>query len=87
MPNLVAALPGADALTSRMMKNLIARKGVASIEELRENAREADVKLVACQMTLDLFEYKVEDMIEGVTVGGAATYMARALESNINLFV
>ncbi len=87
LPNFLAALPGADALTSRMMKNLIARKGVASIEELRETAREADVKLVACQMTLDLFEYKVEDMIEGVTVGGAATYMARALESNLNLFV
>lgn len=87
MPNLMAAMPGADALTTRMMKNLIAKKGVASIDELRDAAQEADVKLIACQMTLDLFEYKIEDMVEGVTVGGAATYMGRALESNLNLFV
>jgi len=87
MPNMLAALPGADALTSRMMKNLIAKKGVASIEELRAAAQEAEVKLIACQMTLDLFEYKLEDMIDGVTVGGAATYMGRALESDLNLFI
>jgi len=87
MPNMLAALPGADALTSRMMKNLIAKKGVASIEELRAAAQEAEVKLIACQMTLDLFEYKLEDMIAGVTVGGAATYMGRALESDLNLFI
>ena len=87
MPNMLAAMPGADALTSRMMKNLIAKKGVASIEELRATAQEAEVKLIACQMTLDLFEYKLEDMIAGVTVGGAATYMGRALESDLNLFI
>ena len=48
---------------------------------------EAEVKLVACQMTMDLFEYRTEDMIDGVTVGGAATYMERALNSNVNLFI
>jgi peroxiredoxin family protein len=70
-----------------MMKNLIAKKGVASIEELREAALEAQVKLVACQMTMDLFEYQTQDMIEGVTLGGAATYMEQALNSNLNLFI
>ena len=87
MPNWLAALPGADAAASVMMKNLIKKKGVASIEELREAAVEADIKLVACQMTMDLFEYRTEDMIDGVTVGGAATYMERALNSNVNLFI
>ena len=87
MPNLVAALPGVDAAASVMMKNLIKKKGVASIEELREAAVESDVKLVACQMTMDLFEYDTKDMIEGVTIGGAATYMERALNSNLNLFI
>ena len=61
MPNFVAAIPGVDAAASVMMKNLIKRKGVASIEELREMAVEADVKMIACQMTMDLFEYKLED--------------------------
>ncbi|MBV1703405.1 MAG: DsrE/DsrF/DrsH-like family protein [Hyphomicrobiales bacterium] len=87
MPNIVGMIPGVDAAATRMMKNLIKKKGVASIEELREAAVESDVKMVACQMTLDLFEYDVKDMIPGITLGGAATYMADALKSDINLFI
>jgi len=87
MPNLVAALPGVTAGTTRMMKKMIEEKGVASIEDLREAALESGVKLVACQMTMDLFEFKKEDMIEGVTFGGAATYIEQALKADINLFI
>ena len=87
MPNLVGMLPGVTAGATTMMKNLIAKKGVASIEDLREAAIESDVKMIACQMTMDLFEYKLEDMIEGPTLGGAATYMEGALKSDINLFI
>ena len=87
MPNLVGVLPGVSAGASVMMKNLIKKKGVASIEQLREAAVESDINLVACQMTMDLFEYKLDDMIPGITVGGAATYMEKALKSDINLFI
>ena len=87
MPNIVSALPGVDAAASAMMKNLIKKKGVASIEELRDMAIEADVKLIACQMTMDLFEYKREDMIDGPEIGGAATYMEVASKSDINLYI
>jgi peroxiredoxin family protein len=87
LPNVVGAIPGVDAAASVMMKNLIKRKGVASIEELRDAALEADVKMIACQMTMDLFEYKLEDLIEGPTLGGAAAYMEKALKSDINLFI
>jgi peroxiredoxin family protein len=87
MPNIIDMIPGVDAMATTMMKNLIKKKGVASIEELREAAIESDIHLVACQMTMDLFEYKLEDMIEGITVGGAATYMENALKSDINLFI
>ena len=87
LPNIVGAIPGVDAACSVMMKNLIKRKGVASIEELREAALEADVKMIACQMTMDLFEYKLDDMIEGPTVGGAAAFMERALKSDVSLFI
>jgi len=87
MPNLVSALPGVDAMASKMMKNLIKKKGVASIPELRELAVEADVRMIACQMTLDLFEYSKDDMIEGVEIGGAATYIEVATQSHINLFI
>ena len=87
MPNALAMLPGVDAAASVMMKNLIKKKGVASIEELREAAVESDVKMIACQMTLDLFEYKLEDLIEGPELGGAATYIDIATKSDINLFI
>jgi peroxiredoxin family protein len=87
MPNLVAALPGVTAGATRMMKDMIKKKGVASIEELRSMALESEVKMIACQMTMDLFEYKLEDMIEGPTLGGAATYMEKALKSDVNLYI
>lgn len=87
MPNIVGMLPGVDAACSSMMKDMIKKKGVASIEELREAALESDVKMIACQMTMDLFEFKKEDMIDGIELGGAATYLERALESRINLYM
>jgi peroxiredoxin family protein len=87
MPNLVAAVPGVDAMASKMMKNLIKKKGVASVEELRELAVEADVRMIACQMTMDLFEYSRDDMIDGIELGGAATYIEVASQSHINLFI
>ena len=87
MPNLVSAIPGVDAAASMMMKNLIKKKGVASIEDLRGMALDADVKMIACQMTMDLFEYTQKDIIEGPALGGAATYIETATKSDINLFI
>ena len=87
MPNIVSTLPGVDAACSTMMKNLIKKKGVASIHDLREAAIESDVTLIGCQMTMDLFEWSQDDMIEGIEIGGAATYMERALKSDMNLFI
>lgn len=87
MPNILAMLPGVNAASTAMMKNLIARKGVASIEDLRQAALDADVEFIGCQMTLDLFEMKKSDLIEGVKLAGAATYLENALKSDINLYV
>lgn len=87
MPNFASALPGVDAVTTKMMKSLIENKGVASLEELREIAVESGVRLIACQMTMDLFEYSLEQMIEGPEIGGAATYIEQATECDINLFI
>jgi peroxiredoxin family protein len=87
MPNIVSALPGVDRAASRMMKNMMNKKGVATIQELRELALEADVRMIACQMTMDLFEYELDDFIEGPELGGAATYVEVATKSHINLFI
>ena len=87
LPNMVSAIPGVDAAATTMMKNLIKKKGVASLEELREAAVESDVRMIACQMTLDLFEYDIDEMIEGPEIGGAATYIECATQCDINLFI
>lgn len=87
MPNILAVLPGVNAAATTMMKNLIKKKGVASIEDLRTAAIESDIEMIGCQMTMDLFEFKQSEMIDGVKIGGAATYMEKALKSELNLFI
>jgi len=87
MPNILSVLPGVGGAAGKMMKNLMKQKGVASIEDLREASVDLDIRMIACQMTLDLFEYKTEDMIDGIELGGAATYMEVAAKSDINLFI
>lgn len=87
MPNLLAAMPGMTGLTTAMMKDMMKKKGVATIEELRELAIESEINMIACQMTMDLFEYKREDMIDGPSIGGAASYIEVASQSDINLYI
>lgn len=87
MPVLLQALPGMQAMMTMMMKKKMASKGVASLEDLRELCIEADVKMIACQMTVDLFEMPTSEFIEGIEYGGAATFFEFAGESDICLFM
>lgn len=87
MPVLLQALPGMQSMMTVMMKQKMKSKGVASLEELRDLCIEAEVKLIACQMTVDLFEFSTSDFIDGLEYGGAATFFEFAGESDICLFV
>ena len=87
MPVLVAALPGMESMATMMMKQKLKKHGVASLEELRTACLEADVKLIACQMTLDLFEFDKSEFIDGIEFGGAATFLEFAGKSDITLFI
>ncbi|WP_457650201.1 sulfur carrier protein DsrE2 [Profundibacter sp.] len=87
MPNLLSVMPGVGGAAGKMMKNLMKQKGVASIEDLREASVDLEIRMIACQMTLDLFEYTTDDMIDGIELGGAATYMEVASKTDINLFI
>ena len=87
MPVLLQALPGMQSMMSMMMKNKMKSKGVASVEELRSLCLEADVKMIACQMTVDLFEFRNSEFIDGIEFGGAATFLGFAGDSDICLFV
>jgi len=86
-PVLGTAIPGMQAMMTGMMKNTIKTKGVASVAELRSLCLEADVKMIGCQMTIDLFDMKHEDLIDEIDLGGAATYFEHAGESDVNLFI
>jgi len=87
MPNLMSVVPGVDAMCSTMMKNLIKKKSVPTLPELRDTAREQDVEMYGCQMTMDLFEWTGDDLIDGIEIGGAATYVEMAKTSDVNLFI
>jgi len=89
MPNLLmAGVPGFESVATTLMKQTMKNKGVATIPELRDLCIEADVKLVACQMTVDLFGWKQEDFIPEVSEwAGAATYLTSAKGADITLYI
>ena len=86
-PTLGTALPGMESMMSAMMKHKMKSKGVASVEELRDICIESDVKLIACQMTVDLFDFKREDLIDEIETGGAATFLEFAGQADVSLFI
>ena len=87
MPVMVQMLPGMESMATMMMKNKMKSKGVASLKELRDICLEADVKFVACQMTVDLFEFSKDEFIKDVEFGGAATFLGFAGDADVCLFI
>ena len=89
IPNLVmAGVPGFEKLATGLMKQTIKNTGVASIAELRELSLEAGVKMVACQMTVDLFGMNRADFIPEVTdYIGAASFLPVAQQADVSLFI
>ena len=86
-PVLGTAIPGMESIMTMMMKNTMKKKGVASIEDLRELCVEADVKLVACQMTVDLFDMDQSDFLDGLDFVGAASFFEFAGDADITLYI
>jgi peroxiredoxin family protein len=89
IPNAMQAIvPGFEAFATTMMKQTIRNKGVAAIAELREACLEADVKLIGCQMTVDLFGYSPDEFIPQVKdYVGAASFLPMARDADVTLFV
>ncbi len=88
MPNIIGMLPGMTPMATWMMKSqFFAKHNVAPIEQLLQDCIDLGVKLVACQMTMDVMGIKAEDLIEGVEVGGAATMINFANDTHVTLFI
>ena len=86
-PVLGTAIPGMEAMMTSMMKSKMKSKGVASVEDLRDLCIEAEVRLIGCQMTIDLFDMSEKDFIDDIELGGAATYFEYAGNADINLYI
>jgi len=74
-------------LGSKMMRHIMKRRNIASLEQLRDSAIENGVEFIACQMSMDVMGVQREELLDNVTIGGVATYMNRTEQANLNLFV
>lgn len=87
VPNIIGALPGMTSMASLMMKGMFKKQSVPTVKELLDMSRESGVKLVACQMTLDVLGVKQKDLIEGIEFGGLATFLEYGMGASVTLFV
>jgi peroxiredoxin family protein len=87
MPTLAKAMPGMEDLATQMMKSTMEEKGIASLEELRALCLESGVRFIACDMTMKMFDFEESDFMEGVEIGGAATFLDFAADADIQLFI
>ncbi len=88
MPNLLmAGVPGFEKVATGLMKKTFKNKGVATVEELRELCIEAEVKMFACQMTVDVFGFSHSEFIDGVDYVGATYFLPMGKEADVCLFI
>jgi len=71
----------------KLMKSRMKSKNIDMLETMMSQARQAGVHFIACQMSMDIMGVKHEELLDGVEVGGVATYMEAATEGNVNLFI
>ncbi|MDK1019056.1 MAG: DsrE/DsrF/DrsH-like family protein [Actinomycetota bacterium] len=88
IPNAVMTnVPGFNRLATVLMKRTFKKKAVASIAELREMCVESGVRMIGCQMTMDVFGFDIEEFIPGVEIAGAAGFLDFAADADIQMFV
>jgi peroxiredoxin family protein len=85
MPNIIGMLPGMTAAATAMMNSWMKKAKVAKLSELLEMSKELGVRLIGCQMTMDVMGIKKEDLIDGLEIGGAATFLEFASHNAITL--
>jgi len=87
MPNIIGMLPGMTSMATWMMKDWMKKGGVPTIPDLLDFAKENGVRLIVCQMSMDVLGIKKEELIDGLEFSGAAAYLDYAADADITLFV
>jgi peroxiredoxin family protein len=85
VPNIIGMLPGMTYVATKMMNGWMKKAHVAKLSELLEMAQEMGVKMIACQMSMDVMGIKKEDLIDGVEVAGAASFIEFASDNAVSL--
>lgn len=85
VPNILGMLPGMTAVATGMMNSWMKKAKVAKLSELLAMSKELGVRLIGCQMTMDVMGIKKEDLIDGLEIGGAATFLEFASQNAIAL--
>lgn len=85
IPNIVGMLPGMTAVATAMMGSWMKKAKVAKLSELLELSKELGVRLIGCQMTMDVMGIKRDELIDGLEIGGAATFLEFASRNAITL--
>jgi peroxiredoxin family protein len=87
VPNIIGMLPGMTGMATWMMNRWMKKANVAKFLELRDICLESGVRLIGCQMTMDVMGVKDSDLIEGCELGGAASFLEFAQDADISLFL
>lgn len=85
IPTMVGVLPGMTAVATGMMHDWMHKANVLDLGQLLDTAKELGVRLIGCQMTMDVLHIKAEELIDGIEIGGAATFLDFASEDAIAL--
>ena len=72
---------------AKMIRGIMKQKGISSLEELIQNAIDHGVRIVACQMSMDIMGIHKEELIDGVELGGVSTFLGAGEKSDMSLFI
>ncbi len=87
MDSLALSSMNMAGMGAAMMKGRMKKKHVDQVRQMYEDAKKAGVRMIACQMSMDIMGITREELLEGVEIGGVATYMGAASKSKVNLFI
>lgn len=72
---------------AKMIRGIMKKNGISSLEELIQSALDHGVRLVACQMSMDIMGIHKEELIDGVELGGVSTFLGSGEQSDMSLFI
>ena len=87
MEDLALSSMNMGGMGAKMMKGRMRKKNVDQVRQMFEDAKKAGVRMIACQMSMDIMGITREELLDGVEIGGVATYMGAASKSKVNLFI